>query len=235
MGFRHIAWCDGRTVLMAHGSITLHLFVEESLRSSSVSQLAAGLVEKFQIPIVSLGGGKAVAVNYTNTPVVEGMNEANLRDLEKVGIIYKTFLAELRSVSPLLLHIPSRLYNICAWLPTRETFNDAYIAVLAPPVAEPSLAWTVRFQLRKPANKKLDETVYALLLKWKASVCGGVLGGERFDSEQVLLVENDGFPAIECTHAEASTTFPWLDLYVRIRSERLLKKSIRSINFIKKS
>ena len=217
---------------MADGSITLHLFVEESLQNSSVSQLAAGLVDNFQVPVVLLGEGKALAVNYTNTPVVEGLNEANLRDAKKVGDIYKTFADRLRSVSPLPLSVPSKLYNIYAWLPTHETFSNGYIALQTPPVREAPLVWTVKFQLRRPANKKFVETVHAMLLKWKEDARGGVLAGEQFDSEKVRLLENDGLPVIECAHSLAATTFPWLDLYVRVRSEPLLRKGIRSLDFL---
>lgn len=197
--------------------ISVGVYLASQMPNNDLSSLAKELEASFGCVCHLLDNGAGIAVNFTNCAVERGTSEEKMKDLrqqENISrFIYST--GHLRSDS-LPLWLPAYVYDCHVALPLGETGGRfLQTGVLAPWRGEPRLQYEMVYPDMCSARTRAK--LYEVIRQWHVESCTLGFGGELLADHAIEMVDDSTRPGFSVFYPTART-FPWVELYLRIRS-----------------
>jgi hypothetical protein len=205
-------------------TIDIRIYQQVHFPKASVTEVVQGVRDRFGSTVHSLNRGQAMAIIWTGVPTPKGPFRETVDNLAKaapVGSFIDSFLAFREPLKErwdtLGMWLPAHKYQIDLWLPPRET-NGRFIhtGFTKPYCAETKLLYSLVW--RRPPKAEVREQAQPIIESWHKEAVEAGFGDEKMLPTKLNFLTKENELIFEIPDY-APVTFPWIELYLRLRTE----------------
>ncbi len=182
-------------------------------------EIEKGFSEKLGTIVTVLDRGRAIAINATNTPGILGPDPTTLKDLDRARELFRYVLdvGHLDLGYALMrIALPDTKYRVFFHFPREELGHELE--------TKEKESWDdckfveVVFVYNSTVTASTGKLLQDLVDGWYAEACSVGFGKEKLIKGEVKFAFVDSACSFRILYPER-VTYPWLELYLRVRSD----------------